>query len=692
MRTVLAVIAAVVIVACSGTSTDSADSAAGTTTTETGGPTVTTTDASSVIQRDGAVAYDEAVAAFGPESPEATVAGFAAFTGPLPSIPDVGRSTELYPSFSGLFEQYPDVAEEIDPADREAIDERLDELFQADFVIDLGDLADSGGPEQPEGIRAASPPTTLRVLDDDDVDDSDRGDWTSEMLLVWGQLNDLLPAPNSLDVVILVSTPSFWTLAGAGDGPEPGAGTVRSEFVDEYPAFAPLRERYGDHDCYIAIARDRDARPTSGIGKAVIAHELFHCWHSTRFSGRTAPFHGAGPWVYEGLAAWVGESIAGGTSYPNGRWLNSYAVNDFSLFTPTNVYAAYGFWARVDEFVDLWGLIPSLVDTSSRGSSAAVFEEAIAATGDNGVLIATGALQQAELGPAWVAGPWMPPSIARRPATHRAVVDGDAVELRVEAGGQAAHRVTVDAPDGSFVDVVMTGYSSLTWADGETWAAGADRFDVRYCVGDCGCPGFPPPPADGELPVGLSDLTIALGGTGSAAAEAVVEVIDRGECDDPGPSDEEIAGGLVGTWRANPESVALAFTQASGFGPEAEALDIAGVTGDVLMTFNDDGTGTLAYDAVTLFFNDAPFPELTLNGAGSFGWTSTAGAVSITGTSYAISVGSSALGGELTTITSDDIPAAGTTQLAVSFGGDQLSIDATGSIGQVFFPILWNRV
>ena len=367
-------------------------------------------------------------------------------------------------------------------------------------------------------------------------------------------------------------------------------------------------------------------------------------------------------------------------------------ANDFSLFARSTDYEAYGFWARVGEFVDLWSLIPSLVDTSSRGSSAAVFEEAIAATGANGALIATGALQQAELGPGWVTGPWMPPSIARRPATHRAVVDGDAVELSADAGVQAAHRVTVDAPDGSFVDVVISGYSSASWADGATLSAGADPLDVRYCVGDCGCPDEPPPPSDGELPLGLSELTIALSGTGSGSATARVEVVDKGECIEPEPSDDGVDSGLLGTWRADPDSVAQAFTEASGFGAGAGALDVAGVVGNVLMTFNEDGTGTLVYDRVTLLFRDAPFPELTLSGEGSFTWNSAAGAISISGTRYAISVGSSALGGELTTITSDDIPAAGTTQLAVSFGGDQLSIDATGSNGQVFFPILWNRV
>ncbi len=688
MRAVVIVLVTVAIAACSGGSTDSSDSAPNDSARPTTAPNAA--DTSAPVQHDGAAAYDEAIEAFGPESAEATVAGFAAFTGALASMPDVARSTELYPSFTGLFEQYPVVADEIEVADQQAIDERLDELFQADFVIELADLTDEEDLVGPEGLRSASPPTTLRELDDD-VDDTDRAAWTRALAPVWSRLNAELPAPNSLDAVILVSTPSFWTLEGAGEGAEPGAGTVRRSFVDDWPAFEPLRERYGDHDCYIVIARDRDSAADSPVASAVMAHELFHCWHATRFSDDQDRFHGAGPWVYEGLAAWVGETIAGGTTYPLGRWLPAYVANDFALFAGSSDYEAFGFWARVDEFTDLWGLIPSLVDTSSRGSSGPVFEEAIAATGGNGVLIATGALQEADLGPAWVTGPWMPPSIARRPATHRAVIDGDAVELSSGAGEQAAHRVTVDAPDGSFVDVRITGYSSATWADGETISAGSASLDLRYCVGECACPDEPPPPTDGELPVGVSGLTIALSGTGSGPATAVVEVVDKGECEDSEPS-ESVDGGLLGTWKANPDSVALAFTQASGFGVGAEALDIAAVTGDVLMTFNDDGTGTLAYDDVVLFFNNAPFPELTLGGEGSFLWTSTAGAITIAGTTYAIGVTSSALGGEVLTITSDDVPASGSTQLGVSLGGDQLSVDADGSAGPVFFPILWNRV
>ena len=279
-------LAAVALAACSGGSPDEADAGAD----ASSDATVAATTVPPVVQRDGASAFDEAVAAFGPESPEATVAGFAAFTGALPSVPDVRRSTELYPSFTGLFEQYPSVADEIDPVDRAAIDERLDELFQADFVIDLAEFADLADGAEPEGFRSASPPTTLRVLDDDDVDDTDREAWTRELTSVWNQLNERLPAPNSLDAVILVSTPSFWTLEGAGDGSQPGAGTVRREFVDDWPAFEPLRERYGDHDCFIVVARERDADPSGSIGTAVMAHELFHCWHATRFSGRQSPF------------------------------------------------------------------------------------------------------------------------------------------------------------------------------------------------------------------------------------------------------------------------------------------------------------------------------------------------------------------------------------------------------------------
>ncbi|MGB0112569.1 MAG: hypothetical protein WBP59_05070 [Ilumatobacteraceae bacterium] len=680
---------AISLAACSGGSSNGSDTTASASPSPTPAPNASVEP---IAVHDGAAAFDQAVEDFGATSPEATVAGFAAFTGPLPSAPDVGRSAELYPSFSNLFEQYPLVADEIDTADRDAIDERLDELFRADFVIELD------GPVEPEGFRSASPPTTLRELDDDDVDDTDRDAWTRELTSVWSQLNARLPAPDSLDAVILVSTPSFWTLDGAGEGPEPGAGTVRRSFVDSWPGFEPLRDRYGDHDCYIVVARDRDAAPSSGIGAAVIAHELFHCWHATRFSDDQDRFHGAGPWVYEGLAAWVGETIAGGTSYPIRRWLPSYAANDFSLFADSTAYEAYGYWSRVDEFVDLWGLIPSLVDTSSGGSSGAVFEEAIAATSGDGVLIATGALQQAELGPAWVNGGWMPSSIARRPGTHRATIDSDVVEVGVAAGQQAAHRVSVDAPDGSFVDVLITGYSSAAWGDGETLTAGPDPLDMRYCVGECACPGEPSPVTDGELPVGSSELTIALSGTGSGTATALVHVVDVGDCDEPDGSDgsdgsdDDATGGLLGTWRADPEAIAQAFTQASGYGPEVEPLEIAGVTGDVLMTFSDGGTGTLVYDNVRLFFVDAPIAELTLSGEGAFQWDSTAGAITITGTTYAISVTSSALGGDPLTLTSDDVPAAGTTRLAVSLGGDDLSVAAEGSIDRVFFPTLWRRI
>ena len=165
---------------------------------------------------------------------------------------------------------------------------------------------------------------------------------------------------------------------------------------------------------------------------------------------------------------------------------------------------------------------------------------------------------------------------------------------------------------------------------------------------------------------------------------------DEYDCENPDLGD--VDDSLLGIWRANPQSVALMFAEASGFGDDATPIDVAGATGNVLMTFAEGGVGQLAYENVGVFLNREVVGELTFNGRGSFSWGVTDGQILIDGTTFEITVSSQALGAPLT-ITSADVPAAGITELTASIAGDVMTISASeGSAGEVFFPILWNRI
>ena len=217
-----------------------------------------------------------------------------------------------------------------------------------------------------------------------------------------------------------------------------------------------------------------------------------------------------------------------------------------------------------------------------------------------------------------------------------------------------------------------------------------------WCLGECLCPDESSPfPANKTLPV-ETRLTSALVGRPTGESGLVVEVrvfdpsMPRWECDQEPDLGDPVLG-LVGTWRANPNSVAMVLEQASGFGgSDAPAIDVAGADGSVLMTFNEDGTGTLAYQEVTFFLNDSPIAELTINGEGSFNWGGDAPDLRISGITYAFAVTS--LGPEPLVISSDDVPAVGVTTLEASLAGDQLAlVNPEGTAGQVFFPVSWTR-
>ncbi len=131
------------------------------------------------------------------------------------------------------------------------------------------------------------------------------------------------------------------------------------------------------------------------------------------------------------------------------------------------------------------------------------------------------------------------------------------------------------------------------------------------------------------------------------------------------------------------------FEEASLFGG-TEGLDIAGANGDLLMTLGPDGTGTLQYNNVTLFFNDAVLMDLTINGGGTFAY-GVDETFRVSGLDYSLSVTSSALGPDPLTIGSDDLPGgSGFSEFDYGFADRRLTLESLGGTsGEVFFPRVW---
>jgi hypothetical protein len=221
---------------------------------------------------------------------------------------------------------------------------------------------------------------------------------------------------------------------------------------------------------------------------------------------------------------------------------------------------------------------------------------------------------------------------------------------------------------------------------------------TRFCYGEaCVCPDGTTPFSDLlALPRSVTALTVALSGSATEGASASVDAADvESFCDEPIDTSVPGSGTFTGngTWRATAPALTAMFTEASGFGFGAEALSIAGVTGDVVMELNDDGTGRLSYVRVTALLNDSQLRDLTINGTGQFQFGVEGGVLTVSGNTFTVSASSSGFGDPLV-ITDSDIEggAGGTSTYTVGFDGEQLVLtSADGARGAVFFPRTWTR-
>lgn len=334
--------------------------------------------------------------------------------------------------------------------------------------------------------------------------------------------------------------------------------------------------------------------------------------------------------------------------------------------------------------------------TIDAGPDNATRYAAAIAEVDNPAWLAAGMLQRDDWGSLWTAtGPGLPGS----PRTADKVSVSFAGRPVIESVRPAAQRTVVfdvegvDGSPGATMSVLLDGTGVARVADIDMVVNGESVRD-DWCLGDCTCPdGQPTFPTERVLDRSTT-VTASLVGLPDSGSSALVEVnvFDPDTYDCENPNLGGVDDSLLGTWRANPQSVAGMFAEASAFGASALPIDVAGATGSVLMTFAEGGVGELEYQDVSVFLNDEALGELTFKGTGAFAWGVTDGQILIDGTTFAVQVSSDAIGVPLV-ITDDDVPAAGVTKLTASVVGDDMTITASeGSAGDVFFPISWTRV
>lgn len=432
--------------------------------------------------------------------------------------------------------------------------------------------------------------------------------------------------------------------------------------------------------------------------RSVVAHELFHCWNYTAgeytFSAASLT-----PFYNEGMATWVGEQFARGSSFGEEQLDDFMAFERFPLYRIE--YASFGFWSQIAQIKGenyVWGKIPELLRSASSGADFALQSVLSGMEPGQEALIGATAAREPTWSASWdFGGPGV--SSASRSFTMQTVIDALPDLIRVGPGEQQL--VAFDfAPSEGEPPYIVTQYSTGTSTS--RWDGGPDVLlvvdDVSFwCIGgECLCedgtepfPAIEPAPGSGEA------LFVGLFGLANIPSSTAASIISRdaacGEDPEPPLTDNQ-PGGLVGTWRASNDSLRGMFAAAAGFGSDS-GLEVAGVAGEVYMTILADGTALLDYQDVRVIYTGAISNEVTIVGAGGFGWDVDGGRFRVQDTTFSLSATSTLTGDEPLTIDNEVTGDGGTTSFRVGMGtGDQLILfDADGTRGAVFFPTVWIR-
>jgi hypothetical protein len=624
---------------------------------------------------------------------DAALAELAAITRPIDGVVVIAEDGTVFPSLTHVLETLDENGGELSPEQAAAVDEAVTSLFDPDellieFPLFPDGLPDGEADEEVEGFAPMGFAASVASPGDEPTLDEAPAELQRLIRSAANDARAVLGGPPLNVWVQLFAPGAFGRVAGRN---------VSLDLAD------PRRDEFPTRpDCLVQLTSG--PLPADIIG--IIAHELTHCWQFTRIGFDVGRLIAIDDWAKEGMAGYIGEVVQ--PTRFNAEWWGGYLTTridgngQWNMYTRS--YDAIGFWSRIAAGGDVVAAMRRTMDASP--SNAAMFSAATSDLGPQRAWLGAGTFERGDWGAGWTgSGPGSPGT--PRSITSHTVIERNDIALSSDAGAQSNHEIAV-APvggaDGSVVTAAGTGVGVLR-VDPDDIVLTGGTFLEEWCIGRCECPdGSAAFPSD-RIRADSFDIAASLVGGARDATTLRVrtgrfdpddsERCDEEEAEDAGDSSPPPGGttdGLVGTWRANPDAVASVFEQASGFGGADSGFEVIGADGDVLMTFADDRTGTLDYDNVTLFLADQIIGDLTIAGTGAFSWDIVGGSIVISGTTFAYSVTSSAIGGELLTITDADVPTSGTTSLSGGVTGGVLTIaSADGSAGRVFFPNTWIR-
>ena len=445
-----------------------------------------------------------------------------------------------------------------------------------------------------------------------------------------------------------------------------------------------------DGICEIVVAvsdnPDRDSIAST------VAREIFHCWH---WGNYPESFYSSPGWLMAGLGEWFSADFTGHNQASRDIASAHSQSSHYKLFQSNS--SAVGFFWQIDHLfgpgVQLWVLVHDLAQQTSSAEAFELATDAIPAAELIG--LATSPTFSQDRGPLWTFEAPVSALTPRQPAVIASASEG---RLSAAPGDQYLAFTDWGLAEAAWIDIQTDGTVLQRWNAGEDIVS-TDSTQTRWCSdGICEC-------ADGTrlfpealaVPEGDAGLTLGLVGGSATSSEVSWAVTDVSElCDDENGDSNDTTGDavstLVGTWRANPLAIAAAYEDTFD-----GSIDVAGVTGDVLLIIRPNGQATLRYDDVNIFLNDEGIQSVILYGSGTLDWRTSSGQLIFSNTSdfSFTSTTNAFIGGEVEafTLNLDDINVGGsssTSEFTVS--NDTLTIHSIeGSHGAIFIPLLWNR-
>jgi len=223
----------------------------------------------------------------------------------------------------------------------------------------------------------------------------------------------------------------------------------------------------------------------------VVAHEVFHCYQFDFATSYKAALR-VGPWLAEGSAAWVGETISGNSTVGAEYWQYWLKYPSAGLFART--YDGIGFFMHLQES----GIDPRpiLIGMHEKGETSSADAYAVAVKGGAAghMLDAWGPsyVRDLSLRPDWSTGGPGLPDYVKTPLPEGSLGNGetavsgadplaaDAVKLDVQADSLVIEEV-LDSPD--------VAHGLVRFADGKQMAL-EEAVGKPFCTepGGCSCP------------------------------------------------------------------------------------------------------------------------------------------------------------------------------------------------------------